>query len=641
MTAFDTAAFDAAAFDTGAEGGGVGSVTPTPASAQYSARLPLRVLVSAPTQISLPLEISVSAGQVFDSTIGAVAWSLRVIIGGQDVSARMTGELRIDAEEDSARIASMSLIPQSAAQLAALESAAVTVDVTVSGGGYSASRRRFTGVVESVTFSAATRIATLSCRDEYQDRIRAAGEESSVRAFFGGMETVSPKILAWNNEDPDPAGYFSGVLETVPGATYVDGAGSWRVVRWDIGSPSRTYTAADMFDPGPTVETAQRAEMPSAVVATLSHRFPRLHNTEINLTWESVGIPKLSALGLTHPSKAMIRSALDGLGDWIVKGDANISSPVPGFYPINNNTGFYVIWHRQARVSAAALDVTVYRRWYQDIDRRYQVRVEIGGLSGRDEVISRSMRSDFDGGVWESGRRSAPPLGIYSANAPAAPVDAPVLTGYEALDGPWPPGNGALDHFADLSSSDVQQACRHVIAEATKKAAEWRRGQRVLFDRPADLRLEIGSVVALSAYGVAATGQVAGWSELYDIDSGGCVGSYTIAAPAGNGSTTGYAATVTIPPPAVVHSFVAPALENHAGGTGDTPTQWVHPDTVSGYLFTASPTSDLYSDSRPRYEEQFRIVLPEIPAIVRDPAIEEVSVDAEISLAGSGVTITF
>jgi hypothetical protein len=492
-----------------------------------------------------------------------------------------------------------------------------------------------------VTFSASSRIATLTCRDEYQDRIAASGSEAAVKSLTAGLETVSPEIVAWDRNKPDAAGYFAGVLGTVPGATYIDGAGTWRVVPWNIGSPARTYTAGDMFDPGLSVETAQRAEMPRSVVATLTHRFPRLHNAELSLAWESVSVQRLSNLGLAHPSKSMIRAALDGLGDWIVKGDANISSPTPGFYPINNNTAFYVINHNQARQMADGLDVTIYRRWYQTVDRQYRVTVDLGGLSERDELISHSVTSEFDTGEWESGRRSAPPLGIYRANAPAAPNDAPVLTGYEALDGPWPPANSAMDYFADLSPSDIQQACRHAIAEATKKAAEWRRRQRVSFDRPADLRLEIGSVAGVNAYGVSAVGQVAEWSESYDLDSGGCVGSYTLAAPHCSGSATGFTATVTIQPPSVVHSFAAPALENRTGGINDTPTEWADPDTMTGYLFTASPISDMYNDSRPRYEEQFRIVLPEIPASVRDPAIEEAPVAAEINLADSGLTITF
>lgn len=613
------------------------------ASDPYVVGLGLSVSVVRRYQAALPLFVSVADARVFDSEVGAVSWSARVFVGGIDVSSRLTGALRIEAEEDSARVASLDMIPVSSAQLVALEGAAVSIDITVAGGGYSATRRRFTGVVESVTFSAASRVASLSCRDGYQDRIRAAGSESAVRTLLGGLETVSPKIVAWNDDEPDPAGYFAGALDTVPGATFIDGAGSWRVVSWDIGTPARTYTAGDMFDPGPTVQTAQRAELPSAVVATLTHRFQRLHNVELGLNWQEPERENYVIRGIMSPMKSMVAQALENLGDWIVKGNPVLASPVPDVYPVWDGvqTTYYVVSHEAAPLLIRTLSATIYRRWYQDVERRYQVTVDLGGLSGRDESVSRGIRSEFDASGWESGRRSEPSLGIYSANPPPGAEDDPEPTGYEALQAPWPPANGAMDHFADLSSADVQQACRHVIAEATRKAAQWRRRQRVSFERPADLRLEIGEVAGFSAYGVAGKGQVAAWVESYDIDSGACVGQYTLAAPSGSGDVTGFSATISIPSPSVVHAQTASPLDNWIGADSNTPAAALNPDSLAGFLCNTLPTSDFYDADKPTYETQFRIVLPEIPASVRDPASELVEIDATINLAGSGLTITF
>ena len=613
------------------------------AAEPYEVGLGLAVSVVRRYQAALPLAVSVADARVFDSSVGKITWSARVVVGGVDISSRLDGSLRIEAVEDAARIASFSLIPISNAQLAALAGAVVSIDITVTGGGYSATRRRFTGVVESVKFSAADRVAELACRDGYQDRIRAAGGEATARALLGGLETVSPKIVAWNSDEPDPSGYFAAVLDTVPGATFIDGSGSWRVVSWDIGTPARTYTANDMFDPGPVVETAQRAELPRAVVATLKHRFPRLHNVELSLSWQEPEREHYVLRGIMSPMKSMVTQALENLGDWIVKGNPVLASPEPGVYPVwdGAQTTYYIVSHETAPLLIRTMTATIYRRWYQEVERSYQVTVNLGGLSGRDESVARSIRSDFDSAGWESGRKSEPSLGIYAANPPPGAEDDPEPTGYEALQAPWPPANGAIDHFADLSAADVQLACRHVIAEATRKAAMWRRRQRVSFDRPADLRLEIGELAGFSAYGVVGKGQVAAWSESYDLDSGACVGQYTLAVPDGSGAATGFSAAVTIPTPSVTHSLSAPVLDNWIGADSNTPSAALNPDSLTGFLCNTLPTSDFYDADKPTYEVQFRIVLPEIAAVVRDPANELVAIDAAINLAGSGLTITF
>lgn len=613
------------------------------AAEPYTVGVGLAVAVVRRYQVTLPLAVAMADARVFDCALGKISWSAKVIIGGVDVSGQLSGLLRIEAEEDAARIATFDLLPAPAAQLAALEGASVSIDITVSGGGYSATRRRFTGVVESKTFASASRIASLVCRDGYQDRIRAAGSESAVRTLLGGMATVSPKIVAWNDAEPDPAGYFSAARDTVPGATFIDGAGSWRVAPWHIGTPARTYTSSDMFDPGPVFETTAREGLPRAVVATLTHRFPRLHNVELGLNWQEPDRVNYVTRGIPAPMKSMVAQALENLGAWTVRGNPVLESPAPGSYPVASGVAgatFYIVTHEAAPLMIRSLSAVVYRRWYQEVERRYQVTVDLDGL-GVAESVSRAIRSEFDASGWEDGRRSEPVLGIYSANPPSGAEDEPELTGYEALQAPWPPFNGALDHFADLTASDVQLACRHVVAEATRRAAQWRRRQRVSFDRPADLRVEVGEVNAFAAYGVVGKGQVSAWSETYDHDTGVCVGKYTLAAPKGSGDSTGFSATVSITPASFVHAPLAPALDNWIGADSNTPDTWINPDVIAGYLCNTLPTSDFYDADKPTYETQFRIVLPEIPASVRDPASELVEIDAAISLADSGLTITF
>ena len=105
--------------------------------------------------------------------------------------------------------------------------------------------------------------------------------------------------------------------------------------------------------------------------------------------------------------------------------------------------------------------------------------------------------------------------------------------------------NGKISRVTHLRGGIVKQP--EACAEAVRKAAQGKRRQTVRFARPLDPRWEIGSVLAVSAYGVAATGQVVEFDESLDHDSGLVESTYRLACPAGSGTTTGYTASVTPP----------------------------------------------------------------------------------------------
>jgi hypothetical protein len=643
MSAFDNAfaedafdvgctagAFDGAFDDDAFDGCGVGS-----AGERYAVLLPIKVVSSDV--------------RVFDSSIGRVLWSVIAVVGGVDVSHQLSGELKIAAVEDGARAAWLELSPLTPGQFEALDSAPITIDVTVNGGGYLATRRRFTGVVRRVEFDAAHRVARLECRDRYQETIRAAGSASAVQALLGGLPTISDKVVAWDDATPDPVGYFRGLLGTVAGATYIDGSGQWRVVKWDIGAPAISYGTTDVFSDGLSLIRPTREDMPASVVATLTHEYYRLHNAELGLSWEGPAYVNYVTRGIPHASKAMVVDALAGLGDWVVRGEPVLVSPTPGNYPVwaNGQTAFYTVRHDLAPSQIDELQATVYRRWYQQVTRRYTVTVEVGGSSDRDESINRQIKSQFDADGWESGRRSEPSLGIYSKNPPIGSEDEEVPTGYEALSAPWPPANATVDHFGDLAAPDVIAAVRFVIAEAARLVAAGRRQQRLRVERPVDLRVEIGGVGGIDAYGLSGIGQAVEYEEFFDFVGGLCVGTYVFSCPAGNGDETGADAVVAIPAPAVAHALAAPGLGNWIGGDSNTPRGWIPPDTIAGYLCNtlSDPErlleSSFYDPDAPHYETQFRIVLPEISAAHRDPVTETVPVAADIHVAGAGVSVSF
>lgn len=569
--------------------------------------------------LSLPVDVVVADARVFDTAVGVVSWALVVRIGDIDFSAQITGEVVIEAEEDAARLATLSLIPASAAQLVGLDSLPVTIDAIVTGGSFIARQRRFTGVVESVEFLAADRLATLRCRDGYQERIRACVSADDVIRLTGGIAEFSDALLPWNSDEPDPVDFFREVLGTMLGATMIDGGGVWRVLPWVIGAPEVEYRSGDVFDTGLVLQRPSRSDVPSAIVATLTHSFPRLHRMSFSLTWKGLGGLDYTERGINPPRQSMIADALGGLADWSVVGGVEFENFDPVAWPVN--------------LSARA---TLEREWYQDFTRRYVVSIDMGGASDRDESVARAISADFDAEKWEAKGDADSLLDVYAANSPVL-----MTPEVEIPFRPTPPQNGAMDYFV-ADEHVVRQAIRQVTSEAVRLAAQGRRRQRVTLSRPTDLRLDVGVVVGVEAYGISAVGQVQSWRETYDCEGGGCIGEYVLACPDGGGELETWAEPeIEIPVPEVAHKPKWPPLKNWIGGSTRVYSYPKNTDSIAGHLTNVLFGAGEYDDARPRFVEQFRVVTPEIGAQVRDPQEEEVAVGVSFAIAGSGVSVEF
>lgn len=613
MAAFSAAAFDAA-FDSG--GGS--------APAEYAT-------------VTLGLAVHVVEPQVFATAAGYLSWAITATVAAQVLTP--TGEISITASEDSARVATFSVVPASDVHLASFESSLVTLDITLFRGAQTATLRRFTGVVETVEFDPASRVATLSCRDGYQERAKACRSAADVEALFGTLATPSAKALPWSDDEPDPVSYFRGLQDTALGAVFIDNAGIWRAVPWAIGAAAATFGENDVWDGSIRVQRANRRELPLSVRATLNFRYNRLHCAEKQLVWDDPGAYDHALHLIPVVGRSTIQQAIDGLSGWIVKGKPTMTGPVPGVYPViyGAQTLHYIVDWNTAQTAVDHLDVTMYKRWYQQVQAVYQVDIPVGGSSDREDVSAVSISSSFDADLWETTPTAEDSLGIYASNAPTVTVPP---TGYEGLPDPHPSANSALDYYPDVTNTELQTAVVHVVAKALRRAAAGRRKQTVSFERPIDPRWEIGDVISINALGVSAVGQVVEFSERLDIDTGEAVTTITLACPDGDGASTSLTASVVAPTASVLHALYMPALSTHKGSWTSTLANPVEDDLL-GYLCNVTPTSPQASPTAPVYIPQFRIIMPSIPANVRDPISINLPITASVSIAGSGLSVVF
>lgn len=589
-------------------------------------------------QPTLGLSVSVVSPLVFDSTAGYVKWAMTATVAGEAL-AQLTGTVSITAGEDAARVATFSVIPASPAQLLGFESAAVTLDVTLFRTGQLATLRRFTGIVETVEFDPASRVATLQCRDGYQERPKACRSAAEVEALFGGLAVPCQKIVPWNTDTPDPVGYFSRLQASMVGACAIDSSGLWRSIPWSIPAPTATFAAGEVFDGSVQVNMANRRDLPTSIRGTLNFRFNRLHCVEKGITWDDPGYSDHLVYGLPTLSRSTIQQALQGLNGWLIKGSPVMTTPVPGAHAVivGGNTLYYVIPYDTAQVSVDHLAATLYRRWYQQVQVAFTVDIPMGGFSDREDSSTAAIASTFDAGAWETAPTAESSLGIYLTHAP---VHAVPPTGYEGLPAPFPPANSALDYHPDITDTDLQLAGQHVVAMALRKAAAGKRKQTVRFARPLDPRWEIGSVLGIDAYGVTASGQVVSFEDVLDHDSGSAYSTITLSCPLGNGTTTDFSAVVTPPAETIAHALPMPALATHKGGWTSTPAI-PDEDMLLGFLCNVTLSAAAADPNAPSYIAQFRVIMPEIPADVRDPLTLEAPITASVMMAGAGISVVF
>lgn len=586
-------------------------------------------------QPSFQLETRVGVDSVFAAG-HYVGWSLTVMIGAVDVSARLSGTMQISGGEESARTAQFSVTPLSAAELLAYESAAVTVDITVFRLGYTATYRRFTGTVEDWDFSESDLLVDVSCRDGYQERIKAAGQEA-IHAMFGGLHTESAALVSWSSDTPDPQGYFSKLLATVPGSVFIDGNGIWRAFRWEIGTPRASFGMNEYFDGSLTTSSPARVDVPAAIDASLTVRVNRLHSVEVPLSWEGVSYVDYSrGLGL-WAGKSSVKAVLDGLSGWFVKGTPAMVSPEDSYLIPTSGGGVYSMLVADADKTCISFSATMYKRWYQEVDYVFKFTIDLGGLSDRDDSISEAITSSWDPSTWEDVQATDNGVSIYIRNAPTVAVEK---TGYEALPEPWPPANGAMDYYPDLSGDLLGRACTFVGRRALRLAAAGQRKRLVSFSRPVDPRWDISDVLAVVGRRVSATGQVFEFTDSLDVDSGSATTEFTLACPAGD-STITHMDNLALPSldNEVAHALPNPVLGNHLGAALGMVI--ADDDALLGRLSNVDAGVAQYDPTAPAYAPQFRVVMPAIAAPHRDPITIDVPLSAPFSLAKGEWVIDF
>lgn len=345
-------------------------------------------------------------------------WQLYVMLGGTDVSGRLTGTVTVEAEEGTARIAELKLLPYAGPiSLTSYVGQSITIDyVPVEPAG--APVRLFTGVVDVPEYDPRTRTTSLRCTDDFQTKANTLvfGQGSPFfnlvtgAVYSDAIFGVMTKRSAWH--------VLQDAMSTLPADYSLDTQGNPQYTPWAAKTAADyTYTESNIIDKTLGVTYATRQSIKNTVKIDFQYRFDRLHQRVAKYHWQHPGI----CYSLTHggdiPTTAMLKDAISSAG-WDVLNFSIQNPPPSGWYYCGTNQSAWVVDETSRKSLAYVADIYLTKRFARQVTDHYYLSVQsnasqtrLGSLVAK---LSGTLDASFDASAWEQNINRGPviiPLG--------------------------------------------------------------------------------------------------------------------------------------------------------------------------------------------------------------------------------------
>jgi hypothetical protein len=205
-------------------------------------------------------------------------WSLTVLLDGANITARLLGELEIDAERSAARVCSLYYRPAGSVAPRDLEGLTLTIDLTTNTAG---TVRRFTGRVLKVKTTSETGVVWLMGADSFKGQANGASLATLQTWCPDGLyhEAIfGPRVTGWRQLQ-DLASTSGGTVECGP-----DDAPRANPLRVLGASPDVTFTK---YLKGSLEEGSLDMDaVLNTAVLTLKWAYTRLWSRTHTLEWD-------------------------------------------------------------------------------------------------------------------------------------------------------------------------------------------------------------------------------------------------------------------------------------------------------------------------------------------------------------------
>jgi len=249
-----------------------------------------QIIHSPPELVSVDIQQSIwdDASFIPSGAGETKLWTPVVLLGGVDVSARLTGAIRVEAEEGTARIAEFSTRPFSGIiNLLDWVGQTVTIDyaTTDSDGVILVQVRLFTGKVDVPNYDPNTRITRFECTDDLQNEI-----EGLTRTEIDDLTPGTLWHEALFEEDTDNFSYLQDRLSTIDRFVDKNANGLFNYTEWAAAvTPDFSFDVSNIVDQSLAIELASAGDVTNDICIEFSYRFERLRERLVYFKWDFPG----------------------------------------------------------------------------------------------------------------------------------------------------------------------------------------------------------------------------------------------------------------------------------------------------------------------------------------------------------------
>lgn len=563
---FNASAFNTAPFN---ESGSTEDLRPvirvTVANPTGTATAPIAVSVSTTGTADAPISVGVISSEL------TTAWSVAVTLAGADVSARLTGGLRVRAEEDAARLAEFTLLP-AAGVVDPLDwtSAAVTIDFIRALPTGNVPRRIFTGKVDLADYDPNTRQVRFSCTDDLQNVV-AALTKPAIDAIVGGSYSRGAQGDIDEHWD-----YAQARLESVPGSLDCNAYAGPRVSLWDGLGTWKVFDEGDILDQSLAIELPRRKELVNQIEIAYEYRYHRLRERYASVGYSATILGTAAyARGYTFPKRQEIESALGALG-WHV-----ISTAFQQSYdyvkigdPAGAPAGGAGDWWIVTGGGVSNMQARLAQRHAQPITEAYTLTVTATDSLAANGLLAKPLRgalaSEWNPAAWEADMDELP-----DASA------------------------GNVDHAPDATRAESDAAITALVKMARRTILASHRTARVRWSVPCLPEIDLDRAAQIDTSTVEATGKIAEFEHQIDIGAGSAITRVGIALSGVAAGGIAVSDPVAVPTAPDVDTEVGdddwmsglPDFDTHVGGMNTSN----YNDNLMGFLCNAPPTLTAYN----------------------------------------------
>ncbi|WP_395505944.1 hypothetical protein [Ectopseudomonas hydrolytica] len=528
-------------------------------------------------------------------------WRLRVLIGGVDVSDRLTGRASVEAEENAARLCSINMLP---------EPGVIELDQwtgkplqfwrqRLEGETVASEFLWFSGWAQKPVLNINTHVLGLVATCERQRRL-ADMTLDQVRELVGGDYAVGVF-----GEPDDAQRYAADLLSTRPYSLDCGPDGAFRLTAWAAKAvPDYTLTADEVVDGSLGLELVTADQLINQIQLTVEYRYQRLRHREYSFNWTHPGANFCGWLAMDTelPTLSMLQSALDQ-ANWSQLSLQYEALPPTGPNPCGGGGVWINRWSDPHLLSFSA---RVAARSSQSLTESYPITLSASGSIAayglRTQAERYSDDIEFDGRDWEN----------QSGGRPAGSVQDEL--------GDWIIDKGDAERRGDL--------LRTAMAVEVTRMFSQHRLNRVRLQVPVgDQVFDLVHTVYVRALGIQAQGKAARVVATWDHDAGTEVVDLELAISRAGMSVE---PTPLQPPERPLFDFgIAPPssgeLSTQLGGRPESPPFNTEQDGFAGnyrWLFPGAET----------YPRRLQITTPEIPAEHRDPVTGERSASYTVDI---------